>query len=128
MPTSVAQEDHMNHLSTFVAITSLSIVALLAMVSTSRSQDVKLIKCGGHKTFVVAVAVSPEGKLVASGSDDRTLRIWRSADGKLLRTMPVADPLAKLGWVGAVAFAPDGKAVVANTTPYGLQFYNPATG
>jgi WD40 repeat protein len=99
---------------------------LLATVPVVRGQSPKPIKCEGHETFVVSVAVSPDGKLVASGSDDQTLRFWR-ADGKALRT--VADPPVRGGWVGAVAFTPDGKAVVAS--PPGreeLRFYDPETG
>ena len=101
---------------------------LLATVPVARGQDRKPIQCEGHETFVVSVAVSPDGKLVASGSDDQTLRIWNAADGKPLHTVRAADPPVKGGWVGAVVFAPDGKTVVANTPGRGLQFYDPQTG
>jgi WD40 repeat protein len=100
----------------------------LAAVPVGRGPVPKLIKCEGHKNFVVSVAVSPDGKRVASGSDDETLRLWRSADGKSLHTVAAADPLARGGWVGAVAFTPDGKTVVANTPRRGLQFYTSKTG
>jgi WD40 repeat protein len=100
----------------------------LAAVPVGRGPMPRLIKCEGHKTFVVSVAVSPDGKLVASGSDDQTLRLWRAADGKPLHTVSAADPLAQGGWVGAVAFTPNGKTVVANTPRRGLQFYASMTG
>src|SRR6476646_8977364 len=84
---------------------------LLAPLLFAQGQSGKPIRCEGHETFVVSVAVSPDGKRVASGSDDQTLRLWQAADGKALRTIPAAEP-QKGGWVGAVAFTPDGKTIV----------------
>ncbi len=56
----------------------------------------------GHTEFVWSVAFSPDGTTLASGSADRTLRLWSVADGTLLRT------LEHEHMVTGVAFAPDG--------------------
>ena len=34
-----------------------------------------------------SMAVCPGGATIVSGSDDKTLRVWRAADGALLRTL-----------------------------------------
>lgn len=57
----------------------------------------------GHQAGVQAVAVSPDGKLVASGGEN--IRIWEMAGGKLVRKL--AAPAASL------AFSPDGKTLAS---------------
>src|SRR5205823_4254338 len=36
----------------------------------------------GHKDSVYALAASPDGKLLASGSYDRTIRLWDTTNGE----------------------------------------------
>ncbi|SLM34643.1 nacht and wd40 domain protein, partial [Lasallia pustulata] len=56
----------------------------------------------GHSSIVMAVAFSPDGKQLASGSDDMTVRIWDAATGATLQTLE-----SHSGPVFAVAFSPD---------------------
>ena len=39
-------------------------------------------KLEGHQDYIMSVAFSPDGQFIASGSDDKTIRIWNLADGK----------------------------------------------
>ena len=56
------------------------------------------------------VAYSPDGKILACGSGDRSVRVWKAATGKLLLgRVKTMDSISALG--NCVAFAPDGKTL-----------------
>lgn len=60
----------------------------------------------GHEAAVLSVAFSPDGKLLATGSDDNSARIWDVAAGKTILKIPCdSSPVL------SVAFSPDGKTI-----------------
>ncbi len=52
-------------------------------------------------------ALSPDGRLVLTGSADRTARLWDAATGQ-----PIGPPMEHRAEVIAVAFSPDGKTIL----------------
>ena len=53
----------------------------------------------GHKGPITALSWSPDGTMVASGSSDDTIQVWRSVDGALLYTLSgYTDAVTSLIW------------------------------
>ncbi|MHC4970919.1 MAG: protein kinase domain-containing protein [Planctomycetota bacterium] len=73
--------------------------------------DTSLRTLLAHQDKVTAVAFSPDGTRIASGSEDKSLRIWDSATGEELFALPgLSDS------VTALAFSPRGDRVAAAST------------
>jgi WD40 repeat protein len=77
----------------------------------------------GHR--VKDLAFSPSGKLLATGGDDGSAKIWDVASGKLLRTLSGHE--GSLHLVLSVSWAPDGSKL-ATTDSVSLRIWNANTG
>ena len=78
----------------------------------------------GHTGPVNAIAISPDGRFLASGGDDRTVRLWHLPNGQ-----PIGKPLPiSTGRVKSVAFSPDGKLLAVSTVNGTVQLWSVATG
>ena len=60
----------------------------------------------GHKDWVDACAISPDGRLIASGSWDNTLRLWSVGTGQKLHVLE-----GHSNHVLSCAFSPDGRFI-----------------
>ncbi len=58
--------------------------------------------------MVWSVAFSPDGQMLASGSDDKTIKLWDLQTGLEIATLSGHD-----SYVQSLAFSPDGKTLVS---------------
>ncbi len=68
----------------------------------------------GPGAAVRSVAFSPDGRTLAAGGDDETVRLWNVTDPDA--ATPVGEPLAgHTGLVHSVAFSPDGRTLASGS-------------
>jgi hypothetical protein len=78
---------------------------------------------GGHTQRIHKVVMHPSKPLFATGSADRTVRIWNADDGKLVNTLS-----GHTDWVFALAFSPDGQRLASGAYNGEVKIWDTATG
>ena len=74
-------------------------------------------RLSGHKGWVLAVDATPDGQLIATGSNDRTVKLWQ-LDGTLVQTLP------HTATVHALSFSPDSQRLVTSSLDGNIYLWN----
>jgi WD40 repeat protein len=77
----------------------------------------------GHKDCIYSVAWSPDGKLLASGSYDKMVKLWDVATGQEVKNLQ-----DHIDAVFAVAFSPDGKHLASGSQDRSVKIWDIASG
>jgi WD40 repeat protein len=78
---------------------------------------------GGPTKWLSSVVFSPDGKSIASGAADDSVRLWNAADREPLRSFE-----GHTAWVTKVVFTPDGKSLISASADKTLRLWDVATG
>jgi WD40 repeat protein len=86
--------------------------------------DGKLVRVlEGHQDAIYSAALSPDGRVLATGSYDQKIKLWEVATGRELNTLHGHN-----GAVFGLAFRPDGKILASASADRTVKLWNVATG
>ncbi|MFM5939644.1 MAG: WD40 repeat domain-containing protein, partial [Dolichospermum sp.] len=77
----------------------------------------------GHRAPVRAITITPDGRTVISGSDDKTIKAWDLKTGQEKFTLS-----RHSDWVNTLTITPDGKTVISGSDDKTIKTWDLTTG
>src|SRR6266699_1791316 len=77
----------------------------------------------GHTGWIGRIAWSPDGKLLASPSEDQTIRLWDAQAGRHLRTLT-----GHYDNVISIMWSPNGQVLASGSPDKTIRLWNAQTG
>jgi WD40 repeat protein len=107
VPAAKVQQYPVSTLSTNTSLRKIALVSTLT----------------GHSGAVWSVALSPDGQTLASGSADKTIKVWNLDTGQLRRTITGHSDIIR-----SVTFSPDGQTLASGSGDKTIKLWNLQTG
>lgn len=90
---------------------------------TGYNQQLETVIQQGHTSSVLCADFSPDGKLLVTGSDDRTIKLWEKSSGKEVRTFS-----GHASSVLDVKYSPLGDYFASASQDRTIKLWDPMTG
>jgi WD40 repeat protein len=101
----------------------LLLASLLAFSLIVKSQSIETVIQKGHELAVLTVAVSPDSNYVATGSRDKSAKLWELSTGREVRSF-----LGHAASVICLEFSRDGKYLITGNGDKTARIWEVATG
>ncbi|HNP94019.1 MAG TPA: caspase family protein [Cyclobacteriaceae bacterium] len=102
----------------------LKTLVLFALSCTAvLSQSIETVIQKGHELTVLTVANSPDSNLVATGSRDKSAKLWELSTGREVRSF-----LGHEGSINCIDFTSDGKLMITSSGDQTAKIWEVATG
>ncbi|KAJ5740649.1 G-protein beta WD- 40 repeats containing protein [Penicillium malachiteum] len=111
--SSIVKRRNMDKIPEFIKKTPTTEIAWASLLQTLE----------GHSNWVHIVIFSPDGKQIASGSLDRTIKLWDTTTGDLQKTLE-----GHSNSVQTVVFSPDGKQIASGSLDKTIKLWDTTTG
>ncbi len=125
---AVSARAHAGMLAVLLASGAIAIAPQLADATATSQPDqpanaAELVVQVGHTSSLSALAFSADATLLATGSWDHSIRLWRVADGAELRAF-----LGHTNWISAVAISPTGRHLASASLDGTARLWDLRTG
>ncbi|MBW4457979.1 MAG: ribosome assembly protein 4 [Nostoc indistinguendum CM1-VF10] len=104
-------------------VTTLQQAVYLQPKENPANRAIELNTLEGHTNAVWSVMYSPDGKTIASGSDDNTIKIWDVTTGKAIKTLT-----GHTSRVDSVVYSPDGRTLASGSADKTIKIWDITTG